>query len=74
MWADHRLRFQLTVGISGFSDAFYKALHLRYPPEGEPDMCTRAGPLGYIETGGLVPDVWFNPSEVWEIRGAEWVC
>lgn len=63
--------------ISGFTDAFYKSAHQRYPPPdgaaSDPEMCVaaRAGALGYVETGGLVPDVWFAPSEVWEIRGAD---
>lgn len=63
----------LTAGISGFSDAFYRDLLVRYPPEGQPDVCNPAAPLGYVETGGLVPDFWFQPREVWEIRGAELV-
>jgi DNA ligase-1 len=59
--------------MSGFNDAFYKDLLVQYPPKGEPDVCAPGtdAPLGYVETGGLVPDVWFVPREVWEIRGAE---
>ena len=59
------------VGISGFTDQFYKDLLVRYPPEGLPEKCSKTTPLGYYETNGLRPDVWFCPSEVWEIRGAE---
>ncbi|WVR03929.1 hypothetical protein IAU60_000928 [Kwoniella sp. DSM 27419] len=57
--------------ISGFSDAFYKDLTKRYPPEGLPEKCSKTTPLGFYDTNGLTPDVWFNPSEVWEIRGAD---
>ena len=60
-----------TVGISGFTDQFYKDLLVRYPPEGLPEKCSKTTALGYYETNGLRPDVWFCPSEVWEIRGAE---
>ncbi|KAJ9110669.1 hypothetical protein QFC19_001498 [Naganishia cerealis] len=57
--------------ISGFSDAFYKDLLVRFPPEGSPDKCRKKEPFTYVETGGLRPDLWFEPSEVWEIRGAD---
>ncbi|GMK59058.1 hypothetical protein CspeluHIS016_0700730 [Cutaneotrichosporon spelunceum] len=56
--------------ISGFTDAFYKDLLMRYPPDSDPTVCSTQ-PLGYVETGGLVPDRWFLPREVWEIRGAD---
>ncbi|BEI89860.1 uncharacterized protein CcaverHIS019_0212220 [Cutaneotrichosporon cavernicola] len=56
--------------ISGFTDAFYKDLLVRYPPDSDPAVCSTQ-PLGYVETGGLVPDRWFLPREVWEIRGAD---
>ncbi|EIW68887.1 hypothetical protein TREMEDRAFT_31295 [Tremella mesenterica DSM 1558] len=59
------------IGISGFTDQFYKDLLIRYPPEGQPEKCSKSSPLGYYDTGGLRPDVWFAPSEVWEIRGAD---
>ncbi|WVQ78765.1 hypothetical protein IAT38_000856 [Cryptococcus sp. DSM 104549] len=57
--------------ISGFTDAFYKDLIKRYPPEGLPEKCNKTTPLGYYETNGLTPNVWFEPGEVWEIRGAD---
>ncbi|BEI82061.1 hypothetical protein CcaverHIS002_0212210 [Cutaneotrichosporon cavernicola] len=49
--------------ISGFTDAFYKDLLVRYPPDSDPAVCSTQ-PLGYVETGGLVPDRWFLPREV----------
>ncbi len=61
--------------ISGFTDAFYKDLNVRYA-EGS-DTCVRArwgepSPFGIeLETGNLWPDVWWKPSEVWELRGAD---
>ena len=45
---------------------------MRFPPEGMPEKCNKHQQLGYYETNGLRPDVWFEPSEVWEIRGAEY--
>jgi len=56
--------------MSGFSDAFYKALKDRYPEDSE--SCSKQplwDPL--CETGGLNPEVYFKPQEVWEIRGAD---
>jgi DNA ligase-1 len=61
------------TGISGFTDQFYKDLLVRYPPEGNEEKCSKRNMLGYYETNGLRPDVWFSPDEVWEIRGAELV-
>ncbi|RPD59828.1 ATP-dependent DNA ligase [Lentinus tigrinus ALCF2SS1-6] len=56
--------------MSGFSDAFYKSLRERYP-EGS-DTCS-SQPMWQPEcdTGGLRPEVYFKPQEVWEIRGAD---
>lgn len=56
--------------MSGFTDAFYKDLLARYPPDDDPSVCSTQ-PLGYVETGGLIPERWFVPREVWEIRGAD---
>ncbi|OCF58023.1 DNA ligase 1 [Kwoniella mangroviensis CBS 10435] len=57
--------------ISGFSDQFYKDLLKRFPSEGLPEKCNKTTPLGFYDTGGLRPDFWFLPCEVWEIRGAD---
>ncbi|PCH43768.1 DNA ligase/mRNA capping enzyme [Wolfiporia cocos MD-104 SS10] len=56
--------------MSGFSDAFYKSLKDRYPENSE--TCA-AQPVWEpaCETGGLKPEVYFRPQEVWEIRGAD---
>ncbi|RDX55136.1 ATP-dependent DNA ligase [Lentinus brumalis] len=56
--------------MSGFSDAFYRSLRERYP-EGS-DTCS-SQPMWQPEcdTGGLRPEVYFKPQEVWEIRGAD---
>ncbi|OSX66434.1 hypothetical protein POSPLADRAFT_1043869 [Postia placenta MAD-698-R-SB12] len=56
--------------MSGFSDAFYKSLGERYPENS--DTCSPQ-PLWdpECETGGLRPEVFFKPQEVWEIRGAD---
>lgn len=61
--------------ISGFTDAFYKDLNVRYAEGSETCVQSRWGepsPFGIeIETGNLWPDVWWKPSEVWELRGAD---
>ncbi|KAN0064353.1 hypothetical protein ACQY0O_002548 [Thecaphora frezii] len=61
--------------ISGFTDAFYKELNVRYAEGSDTCVAARGGeppPGGYeYETGNLVPDVWWKPSEVWELRGAD---
>ncbi|TBU49499.1 hypothetical protein BD309DRAFT_947430 [Dichomitus squalens] len=56
--------------MSGFSDAFYKSLRERYPENS--DSCS-SQPMWEPEcdTGGLRPEVYFKPQEVWEIRGAD---
>ncbi|EMD37901.1 hypothetical protein CERSUDRAFT_65472 [Gelatoporia subvermispora B] len=56
--------------MSGFTDAFYKDLRERYPLDS--DTCSRQ-PLWdpVCDTGGLKPEVYFKPQEVWEIRGAD---
>ncbi|KAG6830454.1 hypothetical protein H0H92_000607 [Tricholoma furcatifolium] len=48
-------------------------LTARYPLSEDSDTCSQR-PLWNCETGGsLIPEVYFKPSEVWEIRGAEYV-
>ncbi|CAE6415626.1 unnamed protein product [Rhizoctonia solani] len=54
--------------MSGFSDAFYKALNERYSEEA--GTCSKT-PYADVSSNGLVPPVWFKPSEVWEIKGAD---
>ncbi|KAI1794145.1 ATP-dependent DNA ligase [Ganoderma leucocontextum] len=56
--------------MSGFTDAFYKSLQERYPENS--DTCS-SQPMWQPEcdTGGLKPEVYFKPQEVWEIRGAD---
>ncbi|CAE7072296.1 unnamed protein product [Rhizoctonia solani] len=70
--------------MSGFSDAFYKVRIGLYAPVSELSMlqalnaryseeagtCSKA-PYAGVNAGGLVPPVWFKPSEVWEIKGAD---
>ncbi|THU95401.1 ATP-dependent DNA ligase [Dendrothele bispora CBS 962.96] len=56
--------------MSGFSDNFYKALSDRYKLTEDSETCSKTA-RWECETGGLRPDVYFKPQEVWEIRGAE---
>ncbi|KAF9070120.1 ATP-dependent DNA ligase, partial [Rhodocollybia butyracea] len=60
--------------MSGFTDAFYKAcipgaLSERYSLQ-DAGSCSKTR-LWECELGGLKPDVYFKPAEVWEIRGAD---
>ncbi|KAG5188162.1 ATP-dependent DNA ligase [Tribonema minus] len=52
--------------MSGYTDAFYKEMTAFYL-EGNR---TLERPPSYVSTGENCP-VWFNPCEVWEIRGAD---
>ncbi|EIN11841.1 DNA ligase [Punctularia strigosozonata HHB-11173 SS5] len=54
--------------MSGFTDTFYKALREKYAPGS--DNCASRN-IWQVETGGLKPEVYFKPVEVWEIRGAD---
>ncbi|KAK3904472.1 ATP-dependent DNA ligase [Staphylotrichum tortipilum] len=55
--------------ISGFTDAFYRANRAFYDPaEG---INTRARQPGGVEYNGPMPDVWFEPREVWEVAFAD---
>jgi len=54
--------------MSGFSDAFYKALNERYTEQS--DVCSTTS-LWNCNLGGYRPSVYFKPLEVWEIRGAD---
>ncbi|KAJ3005408.1 hypothetical protein HKX48_000692 [Thoreauomyces humboldtii] len=55
--------------ISGFTDQFYKDMQKRYTPESGRLL---PGPKPYFAVSdSMHPDVWFRPSEVWEIRGAD---
>jgi len=69
VWDEHAGQL---VGVckcmSGFTDEFYKALNERYP-EGSGN-CSHT-PQWNVNTGGLRPNVYFKPREVWEIRGAD---
>jgi len=55
--------------MSGFTDAFYRNLSQRYSLD-DANNCSKIR-LWDCETGGLKPDVYFKPQEVWEIRGAD---
>jgi len=56
--------------MSGFTDVFYKDLAERYHLSAHPDTCSTQ-PLWDCDMGGLKPEVYFRPQEVWEIRGAD---
>lgn len=65
-WDPEREEFQSVCRVmSGFSDVFYKAAKERYDREH-----LLADKLSYVYTSES-PDVWFAPTEVWEIRGAD---
>ncbi|KAG8808636.1 hypothetical protein FRC18_004921, partial [Serendipita sp. 400] len=54
--------------MSGFTDAFYKSLNDRYPIDSE--TCSKTS-LWDVDVGGYRPTVYFKPTEVWEVRGAD---
>ncbi|KAL2166364.1 hypothetical protein VTG60DRAFT_2897 [Thermothelomyces hinnuleus] len=63
--------------MSGFTDAFYKA-NREFYDDGDEDSgggrerCnTHARKPGFVEYVGGVPDVWFEPCEVWEVAFAD---
>ncbi|KAL2134915.1 hypothetical protein VTI74DRAFT_10407 [Chaetomium olivicolor] len=59
--------------MSGFTDAFYKANKEFYDDgaeSGEPKNTHRKKPA-WVEYEGGVPDVWFEPREVWEVAFAD---
>lgn len=59
--------------ISGFTDVFYKANRAFYDDgseTGEPNN-TRQQMPSFIEYSGPMPDVWFEPQEVWEMAFAD---
>lgn len=65
-WDPEREEFQSVCRVmSGFSDLFYKATKERYE---EGRILPRK--LSYVHTSET-PDVWFAPTDVWEIRGAD---
>ncbi|TDZ48240.1 DNA ligase 3 [Colletotrichum trifolii] len=59
--------------MSGFTDAFYKA-NREFYDDGEETggrNNTRARKPAFVEYSGPVPDVWFEPQEVWEMAFAD---
>ena len=63
-WDPEREEYQSVWRVmSGFSDVFYKAAKERYDAQR-----IVPGKLPCVNTSEA-PDVWFAPTEVWEIRG-----
>ncbi|PPR05814.1 hypothetical protein CVT26_010094 [Gymnopilus dilepis] len=54
--------------MSGFTDSFYTSMKEHYSTGS--DNCSTQRKWD-CEFGGFVPDVYFRPHEVWEIRGAD---
>ncbi|CAB4494886.1 ATP-dependent DNA ligase [Rhizophagus irregularis] len=55
--------------MSGFSDEFYKELKSRYSQES--GNISQYKKWYFDVDDSLRPDAWFEPSEVWEIKGAD---
>ncbi|KAG8905341.1 hypothetical protein FRC01_008393 [Tulasnella sp. 417] len=56
--------------MSGFTDAFYQAMAEKYKLDS--DMCSKQPFPGIqVDYGDLRPSVYFKPSEVWELQGAD---
>jgi DNA ligase-1 len=54
--------------ISGFTDTFYKANREFYTPGNENTLGSKPS---YVEYEGGRPDIWFEPTEVWEMAFAD---
>ncbi|KHO01025.1 DNA ligase, ATP-dependent [Metarhizium album ARSEF 1941] len=59
--------------MSGFTDAFYKEMKQFYDDgeDGGERRNTRSQKPSFIEYSGPMPDVWFEPQEVWEMAFAD---
>lgn len=54
--------------MSGFTDEFYRTRRENF---GKPPSLVESGVKPPVYDTLEQPDVWFNPTEVWEIRGAD---
>ncbi|CAG8491951.1 10380_t:CDS:2 [Acaulospora morrowiae] len=55
--------------MSGFSDQFYTEMKLNYSKENGNILETKKS---YFDVDDAIrPDVWFEPQEVWEVKGAD---
>ena len=54
--------------MSGFSDEFYREATAFYSC---PEHQSAGKKAYYTAAPGMTPSVWFEPLEVWEIRGAD---
>jgi DNA ligase-1 len=52
--------------MTGFSDALYKEITATFK-----EIALDGKPCHYNVTDSLRPDFWFEPKEVWEIKGAD---
>ncbi|KAG5920277.1 hypothetical protein E4U42_006250 [Claviceps africana] len=59
--------------MSGFTDSFYKTMKQFYDDgeETQEPKNTKAQKPGFVEYRGPLPDVWFEPQEVWEMAFAD---